>query len=220
MPKPTDDPLLRLEDRGGAVWAFRQGHGTVLTLSYAGTRDGATVIQGLIRSEDARGARDGLKSEGWRPTESGLEQSWVLHSDLDRSALRRDVHEAIAILAARRGETPDAFPLVHRNPGQTDAGYGQIGCVLAMLSAVVGEVVGIAAILLFQPGRASVHGAVIAFVAAAFIVPWATGDLVPALAGRIGRFRTNAEAVGIVWLLVAPAVAAATTMWLIASIDR
>jgi hypothetical protein len=217
MLMPTDDPLLKLEERGGSVWAFRKGHGAVLKLSYSRGRQGVS-IGGLISDHDVGGDRDELVSQGWRPTASGLERTWVLDSDLNRSALRRDVDRAIAVLAEGRGQMPASFPLVHRAPGQDDGGYGQVGCIFAIISALVGEVIGIVATLLLQPGRASVLGAVVAFVVAAFILPWATGDFVPAAAGRIGRLRANAENVGYAWMLVAPALVAAATIWLIAAL--
>jgi hypothetical protein len=216
MPKPTDDPLLALIDRGGVVWAFRYRYGTVLTLSHVVTHQGATAIDGFVANGDSGLDRDELMSLGWRPTAGGLKRSWVLYPDLNLSALRRDVDQAIGILAARRGQPPSAYPLVYRAPGQSDAGFGQVGCLLALLSAVAGDILGTAAILFVEPGRASVLGPLLAVITGGFIVPLATGDVVPELVGRIARLRSNAENVGYLWMLIAPGVVAAVTVWLVA----
>jgi hypothetical protein len=156
--RPGPDPISKLEKGGGAVWASRPGEDPILDLRYA-PRDGAdVVIEGTIRA-DALGSQgavdhadaerlfavavDDLRLIGWKPDSSGIfKRTWIVRSDLDRSGLRRTVAQTIAVLARLREAEPSAYRLLYRPPGDEDAGYAQVGCVLAVPSVVIGDVVG------------------------------------------------------------------------------
>jgi hypothetical protein len=142
------NPLQRLERGGGAVWAFKEGAGSLFALQHVGVRKGSAEIRGHIHPEslvfeDRPVPVDELARLGWRYVEGeGWERRWVLRSDLDRADLQRDANATIALLAALQDTDPGSFALVYRPPGEEDAGFAQVGCLLAAVSVVVGEVLG------------------------------------------------------------------------------
>jgi hypothetical protein len=224
-----DDVFRALEERGGAVWAFKTGRGSILDLTYAGNREGAAVISGRVWPEvwadHFDPGREGLLlpsgdemlSLGWEQSASGgLERTWVVRTRLDRSNLRRDVDHAVAVLAGARGETPDDYALIHRPPGETDAGYAQFGCLFALLSTVVGDAIGaIKALLGGEPVPLVVSLAIFAAVIAMTVGFLAIEILLPRLIGRIPALRARAESIGFTAMLSVPAVTA-IAVWLFA----
>ena len=107
--------VARLERRGGQVWVFRYGYGSAAKYTCAGREDGATVITGPIPTHNEPGCQH---------------RRWVLTTDLERDSLAHDMEAARTRLSASAG---DGYELLHRDVLDTDAGYAQVGCVLALL---------------------------------------------------------------------------------------
>jgi len=156
--RPAPDPIAKLEKSGGAVWALRRGQGSLFELKYARRHGADVVIEGTIHAEalvpegavDAADAErlfavavDDLRLVGWKPDSSGIiKRTWILRSDLDRSELRRTVEQSIALLAPLHAAEPTAYRLVYRPSGEEDAGYAQVGCILAVPSVLIGDLIG------------------------------------------------------------------------------
>ena len=85
-----------------------------------GRKDGATVIEGPG------------------------EKRWLLRTDADRASLAADMARVKDSLDAHSAGPGLVVVLNHRDELQSDGGYGQVGCLLALVSTAVGLAVGLA----------------------------------------------------------------------------
>jgi len=228
--RPAADPIAKLEKSGGAVWAFRRGQGSLFELKYARRHGADVVIEGTIHAEalGPEGAVDAADAErlfalavddltliGWKPDSSGiLKRSWILRSDLDRSELRRTVEQSIALLAPLHGAEPTAYRLVYRPPGEEDAGYAQIGCVLALPSVLIGDLIGglltVAKDEALPLIEAAIFAAVVGF-SLGFVV---SGTLAPRVLALVPATRARAAETGMSLQLLIPGLVTTAT-WLL-----
>jgi hypothetical protein len=214
LKRSASDPIAKLERGGGAVWARRPGQEPLFTLSYAPRHGADVVIVGTMDRIFALPLAD-LRLIGWKPDASGfIRQTWILRSDLDRSELRRTVEQTIALLAPMNGAEPSAYRLDYRPPGQEDPGDTEIGCLLAIPSILIGDLIG--GLMTVARGEALplIEAAIFAAVVGASLGYLALGTLVPRVLALVPATRTAAaETVMSLQLLIQGLVAAAT--WLL-----
>jgi hypothetical protein len=225
--RPAADPIAKLEKSGGAVWAHRRGQGPLFELKYARRHGRDVVIEGTIHAEalgpegavDAADAErlfalaiDDLRLIGWKPDSSGIiKRTWILRSDLDRSSLRRTIEQSIALLAPLHGAEPTAYRLVYRPPGEEDAGYAQIGCVLAVPSILIGDLIG--GLLTVARGEALplIEAGIFAAVVGSSLGFVALGTLAPRVLAFVPVARARAAETGMSLQLLIPGLVAAAT---------
>ena len=186
-----EEAVARLEQRGGQVWVFRRGYGSVYTFHFA-RADGAVAVS--VRQEAG--------AVGQRPKDR------VLRADADRTALARDM-EAVrdAANASLADGVADRYVLVHRDQLQADGGYAQVGCVLAVGSILVGVIVGEIAVWLTAGrlvGWPAVGAAVVGFVAGFIAV-----DPLGALLVRVPPLRDRIETIAYAWMTIVPGIVTA-----------
>jgi hypothetical protein len=137
--------VARLERRGGEVWVFRRGYGSQVVFTCVGRDQGHAIVAITDVTESRRVVRD---------------RRLIIHSDADRATLEHEMETARDEANARLERVEYSYILVHRDILDTDAGYGQIGCVLVLASVAVGIVVGLVAGWV-ATGRVAVSAAVI-----------------------------------------------------------
>ena len=126
----------RLERRGGHLRVearVREGGARfptedVATYRCLGREQGATVIAGPA------GRR------------------WLLRTDADRTSLADHMALVKDELNSRDDRPGLVFVFAHRDELQTDGGYGQVGCVLSLVSTAAGVVLGLAVAWLVTAG--------------------------------------------------------------------
>jgi hypothetical protein len=166
--------VARLEERGGQLQVHarvREGGAffstnDIATYACVGRDNGATVVVG------PNGNR------------------WLLGTDADRASLAADLTRVRNDRNANAAGPGIVYVFGHRDELQTDGGYGQVGCFLAILSTAVGLVLGIAvAWLLYGSFNASAAlvGSVVGLVTAMSTADWVGSVLagVPALRDRV-----------------------------------
>jgi hypothetical protein len=223
----------RLEANGGTLVARNDRAGTFVILSQGSVEEGAASIAGCIPLAAVGPDGDLLADRGWQATDRGLEREWPVRSSVDRSAILRDVDDAIDILSDRRGLRRADFPLAHVAPLSSDAGNFQIGCIVAVVSALVGNALATVALLLLHPawlfGQAEPIGAivgglvggwVVAFVVAVVGSLLVVGVGVMSLIERVPRLSRVSADIFFGLMIVVPAVVAAITLWSTASANR
>jgi len=122
------DAAQRLEGRGGQLRVearVREGGARfptedVATYRCLGREQGATVITGP----------------------SG--RRWLLRTDADRRSLADDMAKVKDDLNAHARGPGLVYVFDHRDELQTDGGYGQVGCLLSLISTAAGVVLGVA----------------------------------------------------------------------------
>jgi hypothetical protein len=120
--------VARLERRGGEVSVFRRGYGSQVVFTCVGRDQGHAIVAITDVTESRRVVRD---------------RRLVIRSDTDRAALEHEMETARDEANAHLERVEYSYILVHRDILDTDAGYGQIGCVLILASVAVGLVAGL-----------------------------------------------------------------------------
>ncbi|MEP6639747.1 MAG: hypothetical protein ABJC39_10400 [Chloroflexota bacterium] len=205
----------------------------MVILSPGSVEEDAGSIAGLIPLAAVGLDSEALAARGWQMSRRGLEREWPVRSAVDRSAVLRDVDDAIDILSDRRGLTRANVPLVHVAPLSSDAGFFQVGCVVALLSAVVGDVVGTAALLVLHPEWLFREGDAIATIVGGLVTGWLVALVVAIIASlivvgvglmslieRMPRLSRSSGDIFLVLMIFVPAVIAAITLWFTASLNR
>jgi uncharacterized membrane protein YeaQ/YmgE (transglycosylase-associated protein family) len=182
----------RLERRGGQFSVFRYGQGSTYAYDCRERQAGAAVVMGHAWARE--------------PTDRSFRI--VLDTDEARAELARAM-EAVRD-RANAGLPVDAserFVLTHREQLDTDAGYAQIGCALALLSTVVGLIVGTVAAWLLTDrveGGVLIIGPIIGFVGGLLVeAP------LSALAVRVPPLRDRIELLSVAWSSIVPGVVTA-----------
>jgi hypothetical protein len=196
------DGMLRdLEQRGGSMrdatvtkpWVW---------VRLVGARRGTSTIRVEIVDLDEGQVRDGLISIGWSTKGRSTSKEWVIESEADRGALRSELVDALQNQIGPRQE----HTFTEIIPG-SDAGFGQVGCLLILVSAPVGGLVGFVIVLVVTDLGAAVGAAIIGVAAG-----WLSGGFAAwfgvRLAERIRRLRYRADDIGLAFALVAPAIIA------------
>ncbi len=192
---PLAQALYELEHRGGGAHTANNR----LWLRLIGRQDEHFVVRGGCPASPPP-TRDRLAQEGWTRDGEHLTKEWLLQSDPDREKALADIERALDLT-----DPGHDHELVYEGPG-SDAGFGQVGCVLIVPSAPVGAVIGLILVALTSgvfAWQAALIGLIAGWVSGGFA---AWGGL--ELAVRIPRLRANAEEVGFGFALVAPAVIA------------
>ena len=198
---PTE-AVARLQRRGGQVWVFRRGYGAQAEFDCIDREGGHAVVVGKSRPN---------APERYGP------RRFVLGSDEDRARLARDMELARDRANAGLERVESRYELEHRDILDVDAGYGQVGCVVAVASIVVGLVVGGVAGWAATggvEGSALVIGSIVGFVVGFLgIAPVASVAVNhPALRDRITD-------VAIAWFIVVPGLVTALTVIAMAIAD-
>lgn len=194
--------IARLERRGGRiritprVMADRLFLPGIHEWEYAcdGRDDGATVIIGP-RPEHRR---------------------WILRTEADRAALAHDIDERLASMSAEPDGAGVEYEVAQVDEVQADAGYGQVGCLFALVAAPVGCIVGLIAVFLLggSPSWLLVTTAPIFGLVAAMM----TGDQAGTLLTSLPPLRDRAAGAFLVYLafvsgLVATLVVVVSSFW-------
>jgi len=185
----------RLDRRGGQIWVFRYGHGSTYVYDCQERQGGACIVVG---------------------------HAWMGEPTKHDPRLTLDTADARASLAssmeatrdrANAGVPADAaerYVLAHRDLLDTDAGYAQIGCVIALVSTVVGLIVGaILAWLLTE--RVEVGVLIISPIVGFLVALFAEGPLA-SLAVGIPALRDRIELLSVIWSVVVPGVLTAVAI--------
>ncbi len=185
-----------------------------------GVRDRNAEILGHLWPEsfvigDRPVPADDLTRLGWRSTRDGWERRWILHSDLDRTDMKKTVEATIAFLAGLNDEEPRVYPLVYRPPGEESAGLAQVGCALAVLSTLAGNILGVVVTVIQGEPAPVVHIGLLATTIGLIGGFLAFGTLFPRVLALSGAFRGRAAEIGMALMLVVPGVMVLVT-WLVA----
>jgi hypothetical protein len=221
-----NDALQQLERGGGGVEAVKKRGGEtrvhLLDLRHDGMRSGSSQILGFLSPEgtlvqDRAVPEDDLTRLGWRYAERAArwERRWTLRSDLDRSDLRRTVEATVALLAALREEDATAYRLIYRPPGEEDAGFAQIGCLLAFASVVVGDILGIGVTLVGKQPLPLIEMSIFAAIVGLIVGFVVVGTVLPRLLAMTPRLRARAAEADMGLMLVVPGLLVLST-WLLA----
>lgn len=184
-------------------------------------RDGNAEILGRLHPEgvifeDRPVPMDDLRRLGWKYSQRrGWEQRWVLNSDLDRTDLRRVFDATAELLTALHNEDPGAYVAKYRPAGEEDAGDAQIGCLFAVASCVVGDVLGIVVTVLRHEPIPVVGMSVFAGTMGLLLGFVGFGSLAPRLLALSARLRGRAAEISTTLLLVIPGVVT-LLIWLVA----
>lgn len=102
-----------------------------------------------------------------------------------------------------------------------------IGCLVAFVMGLVGAVVGTVVLLLLRPTWIAREGDAIGTIVVGLLIGWAVAAGVASLAGVLlvalmsARARDRAPSrLNVALILVVPAIVAAVTLWLTASVNR
>ena len=181
-----EEAVARLERRGGVIAVqarVREGGasfptGEPPTYRCAGREDGATLITGPRKTR------------------------WLLRTDADRASLAANMMKVRDAQSARLGGPGLVFVLGHRDELQADGGYAQFGCLFALVSTVVGLVIGIAVAWLVT-GDVDGGYALIAPVAG-FLVAMFTGDAVGSALTSAPALRDHVVDLAYLYMTVMP----------------
>jgi hypothetical protein len=185
--------VARLERRGGEVWVFRRGHGSKGTFRCTGREeDGAAIVVGS-------GSAGATSVDG--------EGRWVLRTDLDRRSLAGAMEATRDRLNASAG---GEYALVHRDLIQSDAGFGQVGCLMAVASVIVGLVIGLVVVSVLGGAPTLVGSG--AGVIIGFLVGLYTADSVASVAVLVPALRDRIVNFAYAWMLIVPGVVTVLTM--------
>jgi hypothetical protein len=116
-------------------------------------------------------------------------------------------------------------------PAGSDESELAAGCLAGVLGGVIGDAVGTAALLLFHPDWLFGQGDPIITIVSGLAIGWGVALVVAAIAGlalvslmsAIARRRPMdgaSQQMNVVLIFVVPAVIAAGTLWLAASVNR
>ena len=178
--------VARLEKRGGQVRVHarvREGGAffatsDMATYRFLGPEGGGTAVVGP----------DG--------------KTWPLQTDADRASLADDMARVRDDLNANADGPGIVYVFGHRDELQTDGGYGQIGCFLALVSTAVGLVLGIAVAGLLTDSFNA--GAVLVGSLAGFLTAMFTADPVGAVLAGIPGVRDRVVTLVDVYTSVVP----------------
>jgi hypothetical protein len=189
------EAVARLERRGGQVWVFRRGEGAQAEFDCIDREGGHAVVVGKSRPN---------APERYGP------RRFVLGSDEDRTRLARDMELALDRANAGLERVEYRYELVHRDILDADAGYGQVGCVVAVVSIVVGLIVGGIAAWAVTGG---VEGSplVIASIVG-FVVGFLGIEPVSSVAVNHPALRDRITDLAIAWFIIVPGVVTALTV--------
>lgn len=229
----------RLDRDGGTIVAHNRGVGSIVILTpgfiltVGSGEDDEPTMAGQIPLAAVGPDGDALVAQGWQLSDQGLEREWPIRSATDRLAILRDVDQAIDLLAARRGLTRASFPLRHVSPLSSDAGYSQVGCVLALVSALIGDLLGTAALVVFHSEWLFREGDPIGEIVGGLVTGWVVALIIAVVGGlfvigvglmsvieRIPRLARESPGIYIVLMMIAPAAIAAISLWWLASVNR
>ncbi len=107
----------------------------------------------------------------------------------------------------------------------------RIGCVAGILSGVIGDAVGTAALIVFHPDWLFGTGDPIGRVVAGLAIGWAVALVIAVIAGMVlvrlmsmragnGPASSGTATFNVVMVFVVPAVIAAGALWIFASVNR
>ena len=179
----------RLERRGGEVWVFRTGYGAEVKFECIDREEGHAVVVGRSTPQAA---------ERYGP------RRIVLATQRDRDRLARDMDHALASANAGLERVEHRYQLEHRDAFDTDAGYAQVGCVVALLSAVVGVGLGLLGGWL-TTGALALPGAIVGSIVG-FVVGFMGVGPVLSIAIDRPAFRDRITDIAMIWFIVVPAV--------------
>jgi hypothetical protein len=116
-------------------------------------------------------------------------------------------------------------------PAGSDPDESQIGCIAGLLSGVIGDAIGTAALLVLHPDWLFGDGDPIVTIVAGLAIGWGVAVVVAMIAGLAlvslmsaiaGRRPMDGatQRMNVVLIFVVPAIVAAGTLWLAASVNR
>jgi hypothetical protein len=179
----------RLDRRGGQVWVFRYGHGSTYVYDCQERQDGACVVVG----------------HPWMGKPTKHDPRLILDTAEARATLASLMEEMRDLSnAAVPAEAAERYVLAHRDLLDTDAGYAQIGCFIALVSTAVGLVVG--AILAWLLTERVEGGVLIISPIVGFLVALFAEAPLASLAVRIPALRDRIELLSVVWSVIVPGV--------------
>ena len=117
------------------------------------------------------------------------------------------------------------------SPPDSDSEEAQMGCVAGLLSGIIGNAIGTAALLVLHPEWLFGDGESIVTIVAGLLPGWGIALAVAVLAGfvlvlllslitRGRRVSPSWQRFNVVLVFVLPAVIAASTFWWLASVNR
>ncbi len=178
------DLIRRLERRGGEIWVFRLGYGPRARYRYRGREGGAAIVTG--------------------PDDFHEEYRWVLRTDFDRASLAAAMEATVRRLAADERDVATMYELRHRDLLDTDGGYGEVGCLVLVLSAIGAGVMSAVGSFVLEAGHPLGVGMIV-FVFGFFGGMYGTEVVIePAL--RVPRLRDAIDTVAFVWWLIGPLI--------------
>ncbi len=189
----------RLQRRGGEVWVFRSDYGSQVKFRCIEREYGNAVVVG--KSEPA--------SEIPYRT-----RRFVLADEASRAALATEIERVRDLANASLERVESRYELTHRDVVDSDAGYGQVGCVLMVPSILGGVIIG----LLwgwFATRYASLTDAIIGSIIGSVVALVSLGP-VSGIAHNVPRLRDRIDAVYFGWLLVVPGIATAVAIVVLA----
>ena len=178
--------VARLEQRGGQL------------LVHARVREGGAFFS----TNDIATYRCVGRDNGSTAVVGPHGKRWLLRTDPDREALADDLERERDARNANAAGPGIVYVYGHRDELQTDGGYGQIGCFLALISTAVGLVLGIAVAWLLTGGvnaSAALVGSLAGFLTAMF-----TADAVGSVLAGIPALRDRVVTLVNVFALVVP----------------
>jgi len=189
----------RLQRRGGEVWVFRRDYGSQVKFRCIEREDGNAVVVG--KSEPASELPYRIRR-------------FVLSDEAKRAALATEM-ERVRDLANNGLERVEyTYELTHRDDLASDAGYGQIGCLLTVPSILGGVIIG----LLFSSiaiRYTSLTDAVIGSIIG-FVVALVSFEPVSGIAYRVPWLRDRIDVLYFGWLLIVPGIATAVAIVVLA----
>jgi hypothetical protein len=187
--------VARLERRGGQVWVFRKGYGSQAEFDCIAREDGHAVVVG--------------NSKPGAPERYGPHR-FVLQSEADRARLAHEMDRVLDVANTGLERVEYRYELVHRDILDGDAGYAQVGCFVAVLSIVVGLVIGGVGGWIATGGvngSALVIGSIVGFV-----VGFLGIEPVSSIAVNYPTLRDRITDLAIGWHIVVPGVVAAVAV--------
>ncbi len=172
-------------------------------------RGGQVLVQARVRETGALFPKDRPATYRYVGRETGAavisgpaEARWVLLTDADRASLAGHMAELTDDLNARAGTPGLVYVLDHRDELESDGGYGQIGCVLALVSTAIGLVLGIAAAWLLT-SHLNIGSTVVGSIAG-FLVAMYTADAVGSVLTGIPALRDRVVDLVNIYMSVVP----------------
>ena len=193
------EAVARLQRRGGQVWVFRRGYGSQVKFRCVERENGDAVVVG--------------KSEP-QAEHSYRARRFVLSDEAKRAALAAEM-ERVRDLANQGLERVEyTYELTHRDDLASDAGYGQIGCVLMVPSILGGVIIGLLWSW-FATRYTSLTDAVIGWIIG-MVVALVSFEPVSEIAYNVPWLRDRMETLSFGWLLIVPGIATAITIIVLA----